>query len=146
MNLGLKALALVAILSSTLNLSTATLAQQPQQQPSVPDAPAPQAPAPLTGTSGPITPGSGAGTVPFGSSTSGDQQAPPSTQPPAAQAKDQVQTSAPVSGTADDIGAKLITYSTYVEVPVTVKDSKVSQLQGSRGGTSKSMKTTLGSR
>jgi hypothetical protein len=121
---GLKALALIAILSLTLGLSTATRAQQPQQQPQVPDAPSPQAPTPLTGTGGPITPGIGAGTTPFGSSTSSDQQPPPSTQAPATQAKDQVQTKPPDSGTAEDIGALIRTYSTYVEVPVTVKDTK----------------------
>jgi VWFA-related protein len=126
----LKALALIAILSLTLGLSTATRAQQPQQQPQVPDAPSPQAPTPLTGTGGPITPGIGAGTTPFGSSTSSDQQPPPSTQAPATQAKDQVQTKPPDSGTAEDIGALIRTYSTYVEVPVTVKDTKGKPIAG----------------
>lgn len=130
MSSGLKALALIAILSLTLGLSTATRAQQPQQQPQVPDAPSPQAPTPLTGTGGPITPGIGAGTTPFGSSTSSDQQPPPSTQAPATQAKDQVQTKPPDSGTAEDIGALIRTYSTYVEVPVTVKDTKGKPIAG----------------
>src|ERR1039457_2424412 len=133
-NLGLKALAMTALLSSTLNLSAAAWAQQQdQQQSTVPDAPAPQAPTPLTGMSGPITPGRGASassSSAAGSSTSGDQPQAPATQPPPSQAKDQIQTAAPETGTVEDIGAKLVLNATYVEVPVTVKDSKGKPVAG----------------
>lgn len=132
MDRGLKALALTAILSA-LSLSPAAFAQsQPQQAPAdqqaVPDAPAPQATSPLQGI-GPITPGIAppAST----SSTSGDvpQQA-PATQPPPAQTKD-VQTTPPQQGvTPEDIGQIIHSYTTYVEVPVTVKDPKGKPIAG----------------
>lgn len=125
---------MTALLSSTLNLSAAAWAQQQdQQQSTVPDAPAPQAPTPLTGMSGPITPGRGASassSSAAGSSTSGDQPQAPATQPPPSQAKDQIQTAAPETGTVEDIGAKLVLNATYVEVPVTVKDSKGKPVAG----------------
>ena len=133
MNLGWKALAMTALLSSGMNLSVLALAQDQQQQSTVPDAPAPQAPAPLSGMSGPLTPGLGAGAAASssaqGSSTSSDQPPPPASQPPS-QAKDQIQTAAPETGSVEDIGAKLVLNATYVEVPVTVKDSKGKPVAG----------------
>jgi len=98
----------------------------------VPDAPVPQAPAPLTGASGPITPGKGAGNELPGttsSSSSGTQQQPaPSPSAPAGQVKDQIQTAPPelpAAGEGVEKTATLIRLNvTYVEVPVTVKDSK----------------------
>jgi len=125
--LGLKALALVAILNLSTSLSPAALAQQqPQQQQQIPDAPAPQAPQPLTGADGtPITPGKGVGTEPTttGSSSSTTAQPAPAaasptiTPPP----KDDVQVNPPAGA------EKLATFHlqvNFVEVPVTVKDSK----------------------
>src|SRR6266568_2727834 len=130
---------MTALLGSTLNLSTAAFAQQQQdqQQPTVPDAPAPQAPTPLSGMSGPITPGLGASNASssaVGTSTSGDQQPATSTRPPSqtppGQTKDQIQTAPPESMTPEDIGAKIVVNTTYVEVPVTVKDTKGKPVAG----------------
>jgi VWFA-related protein len=123
--LGLTALALAALLNLSPNLTPAALAQQPQQQPAVPDAPAPQAPVPLKGADGtPITPGKGVGSepTPTGSSSSASDTAPASAPsvvaPPP---KDDVQTTVPQGAEA------LPTFRlqvNFVEVPVTVKDSK----------------------
>lgn len=131
MDLGFKALALTAILSSSLGISPVVAGQQqtkpPADQQAVPDAPAPQAPSSFKDL-GPITPGIGASSA--ASSSSGDvpQQA-PATQPPPAQNKD-VQTTPPESQTPEDIGQTLVRYTTYVEVPVTVKDSKGKPIAG----------------
>ena len=140
MDLGFKSLALTAILSSSLGLSPAAFAQtQPQQAPAdqqaVPDAPAPQAPSSFKGF-GPVTPGSGSASTAATSnpsstsSTSTDvpRQA-PSTQPPPSQTKD-VQTTPPETMTPEDIGSRLVVNTTYVEVPVTVKDSKGKPIAG----------------
>ncbi|MGA8086569.1 MAG: VWA domain-containing protein [Terracidiphilus sp.] len=134
MDLGLKALALTAFLSLSFSLSPAAFAQtQPQQTPAdqqaVPDAPAPQAPSPLKGI-GPLTPGIGTPSSTSTSSTSGDvpQQA-PATQPPASQTNE-VQKTPPENMTPEDIGQTIRTYTTYVEVPVTVKDSKGKPIAG----------------
>ena len=131
MDRSLRALALTAILSM-LSLSPAVLAQsQPQQtapdQQAVPDAPAPQAVSPLTGL-GPITPGIAPPTATSSTSTDVPQQA-PATQPPPAQTKD-VQSTPPDSMTPEDIGSRLVVNTTYVEVPVTVKDSKGRPIAG----------------
>jgi len=116
--------ALTALLS--LNLGTASLAQDPQQP--VPDAPAPQAPTPLSGMSGPITPGSGSEiSLPAtanGTSTSADQPPGPSSQTPPSQVRDTIQSAPPESLNPEDIGARLTLNVTFVEVPVTVKDTK----------------------
>jgi VWFA-related protein len=115
-----------------LFLNAAALAQQEQQQPAVPDAPAPQSPAPLTDvTTGPITPGIGAGSEPSatdGSGNSSSDQQPTPGAPPPDQSKDQIQATppelpAPGQGMDTIAGAYRINV-TYVEVPVTVKDSK----------------------
>ncbi|WP_348263133.1 VWA domain-containing protein [Telmatobacter sp. DSM 110680] len=134
MDLGFKTLALTALLSSSLSLSTAAFAQaQPQQAPAdqqaVPDAPAPQAPSSLKGI-GPLTPGIGTPASTATSSTSTDvpQQA-PATQPPPSQTKD-VQTTPPENMTPEDIGSRFVSNTTYVEVPVTVKDTKGKPIAG----------------
>jgi VWFA-related protein len=75
-----------------------------------------------------MTPGIGAPAA-SSSSSAQDQPPAPSTQAPP-QTKDQVQQQAPETGNAEDIGAKLVTYSTYVEVPVTVKDNKGKPISG----------------
>jgi VWFA-related protein len=131
--LGFTAIALAALLS--LSLSLAAVAQQ--QQPPVPDAPTPQAPKPLASdVNGPITPGQGAGETPSGptsSSNSTAQQPAASSQTPSSQAvtdqgKDQVQITPPeqpAAGEGVDKVTKLGTINVnFVEVPVTVKDSK----------------------
>jgi VWFA-related protein len=123
---GLTAMALTALLSLNLNLSPAALAQQTQEPSAVPDAPAPQKPDPLaSATSGPIKPGSGAGTetAPTGSSSSApaQQAPPPSTPPPASPARDQVQ-SPPPEGI--DRLTTFVLNVNFVEVPVTIKDAK----------------------
>ncbi len=134
MDLGFKTLALTAFLSLSFSLSPAALGQtQPQQTPAdqqaVPDAPAPQAPSPLQGI-GPLTPGIGTASSNATSSTSADvpQQA-PATQPPPSQTKE-VQATPPENMTPEDIGQTIRTYTTYVEVPVTVKDSKGKPIPG----------------
>jgi VWFA-related protein len=140
--LGLKSLALTAILSSLI-LGAASSAQAPSQpapsesqtqqaqqtQQTVPDAPAPQAPSSLRGI-GPLTPGIGSPSGSATSSTSADvpQQA-PATQPPPARTTE-VQSTPPQSLTPEDIGPTLVRNTTYVEVPVTVKDNKGNPVAG----------------
>jgi len=133
-DLGLKALALTALLSISFSLSQAASAQtQPQQTPAdqqaVPDAPAPQAATPLTGF-GPMKPGIGTPPSASTSSTSTDvpQQA-PATPPPTSQTNE-VQKAAPDSMTPEDIGHTITVNTTYVEVPVTVKDTKGKPIAG----------------
>jgi len=130
--LGLTALALAALLNLGTNLSPAALAQQPQQQqPAVPDAPAPQAPPPLTGADGtPITPGKGAGTepTPTGASSSASDVTPtPSSSVIAPPAKDDVQTMTPEGL---DALPRFQIQVNFVEVPVTVKDTKGNLVAG----------------
>jgi VWFA-related protein len=125
--LGFTAIALAAILSSILSLGPAALAQQ--QQPAVPDAPTPQAPRPLSDVNGPITPGTGAGNEQPGgnssSSPSSQQQPAPEGQAVASPEKDVVQTAPPEMPTAGEGPAYIFHVPvTFVEVPVTVKDSK----------------------
>jgi VWFA-related protein len=134
-DLGLKALALTALLSSSLGLSPAAFAQPlPQQAPAdqqaVPDAPAPQAPSSFKSL-GPITPGiGGSPSTAATSSTSADvPRQSPSTEPPASQSKD-VQTTPPSNMTPEDIASTIRVNTTYVEVPVTVKDSKGKPVAG----------------
>ncbi len=117
-------MALAALLSFNLNLSPAALAQQ--QNP-VPDAPAPQSPKPFSDVNGPITPGLGAGKESSTSTSSSDSpsQAPePGTVAPTSEGKDTVQNTPPELLSAADTATKLVINTTYVEVPVTVKDSK----------------------
>ncbi len=139
MKLVLTAIALAALLSlspnSHMSLSTAAVAQQ--QQPTVPDAPTPQAPKPLASdVNGPITPGQGAGNTTSGPTSSSNppaqqpaptSQAPSPSQVPTNQGKDQVQTAppeTPAAGEGVESVTKLVVRVNFVEVPVTVKDSK----------------------
>jgi VWFA-related protein len=105
------------------SLSPAALAQQ--QQPSVPDAPVPQAAKPLSDVDGPITPGIGAGDTPSGPNSSSNPQGQQPASP--SPAKDTVQTTPPempAAGEGPEKIATLIRHVSFVEVPVTVKDSK----------------------
>jgi VWFA-related protein len=135
--------ALTTLLSLTMNLGAPALAQQQQQQPapqppsSIPDAPAPQqAVPPITSvTAGPIKPGGGAGreTSASGSSSSDDVQGPvPQPQQPAARpAAPPVAAQNDQQETPPEIGVpNFRIYTTLVEVPVTVKDSKGQQVAG----------------
>ncbi len=132
MKLGLTAWSLTAILNVSLIGNPAAMAQE--QQPAVPDAPTPQALPPFAGASGAaITPGKGAGdepgTEPSSSSTTpGQDQAPPSSLPPSSQLKDNFQTKPPempAPGEGFDRNSTILHVNVnYVEVPVTVKDSK----------------------
>ena len=128
-------MALAALLSSSLGLSLAALAQQ--QQPSVPDAPTPQAKPPLSDVDGPITPGKGAGDVLPGANSSSNpaaqQQAAPSSQAPSAQGKDDFQTTPPeMPAPGEGIAAltRFVVNVNFVEVPVTVKDAKGNLVAG----------------
>jgi VWFA-related protein len=124
--LGMTTMALAALLGFTLSLSPAAQAQQAP----VPDAPAPQAPKPLTDM-GPITPGLGAGTETATSTTdSPSQPGTASTTAPTPDVKDVPQTTPPEMASPEEIGTKLRIEATYVEVPVTVKDSKGHQVAG----------------
>ena len=136
MKLGLRTVvALTAVLNLSLYGSIAALAQQ--QQPAVPDAPAPQAPPPLSGMGGPITPGLGAGDVPSAATSSSaapgqqqppaDNQAEPASQAPASEGKDSFQNALPAlpaAGEGMDAIKTFVQRVNFVEVPVTVKDSK----------------------
>jgi VWFA-related protein len=123
---GLKISALAALLS--LNLAPLALAQQTQQPSSLPDGPAPQPQqAPLTSLTGPIKPGGGAGPEATGSSSSTaapNQQPAPAPPPP----RDEIQTAPPelpAPGEGFDKTETVIRLNVnFVEVPVTVKDSK----------------------
>ena len=128
MKLGLTAIALAALLSSSPFLSQVSLSQE--QTPAIPDSPTPQAPKPLSDLSGPITPGKGAGAAssePSSSSNTPAQQPVPNSLPPAAQGKDLIQAAPPEmpeSGEGVSAITTLVKHTTFVEVPVTVKDSK----------------------
>jgi VWFA-related protein len=121
--------ALIALLA--LGLSPLGGAQESKQQPSqVPDAPTPQPDqAPLTSFTGPIKPGSGAGTE---SNTSGSADLPmngntvvaPPAKPAAPSAQDVQQTPPEDIKNAEQLGTIIHQYTTFVNVPVTVKDSK----------------------
>jgi VWFA-related protein len=120
--LGFSTIALTALLGSSLSMTA--LAQQ--QQPSVPDAPAPQAPKPLSDMNGPITPGKGDGDAPVGSTSSSNPSS-QRQQEPSTPVKDTVQTAPPEIPAAGQGVDKIFTLSTqvnFVEVPATVKDSK----------------------
>ena len=147
MKLGLTRTTLAAVLGwgllglglSGFNLSLAPAAQAQQQQtppaapvPAVPDAPAPQAPKPLADMNGPITPGIGAGDEQAAPSSSADSpdQPPASSSAPAAEPKDTFVNPTPETLNAGDIGTRLVVNTTYVEVPVTVKDPKGKLVNG----------------
>ena len=121
--LGLSTVALAAILGGICGAGPAARAQQ---QPAVPDAPVPQARPPLTGADGTaITPGKGAGTEQAGPSSSSTQEAAPQAPPPPA--RDEVQTAPPeLPGAGEGMSAvaRFNIEVNFVEVPVTVKDTK----------------------
>src|ERR1035438_5440625 len=121
---------MVVLLGSSAHLSPAACRQE--QQPAVPDAPTPQAPKPLSSdVTGPITPGKGAGDTPSGPTSSsnppGQQQPVPTSQESSSQGKDLIQKAPPEMPAAGE-GVSAITtfikHTTFVEVPVTVKDPK----------------------
>jgi len=128
--LRLSAIALVALLVLSPDMSL----QAQQQQTAVPDAPTPQAPKPLSDVGGPITPGLGAGTeqaAPTGTNSSSqdssNQVPAPSTQAPTTEGKDTFQTAPPempATGEALATLTRFVVNVNFVEVPVTVKDSK----------------------
>jgi VWFA-related protein len=127
--LGYSAIILAALLNSSLFLTPVSSAQG--QQPAVPDAPTPQAPKPLSDVNGPITPGQGAGDSSSGTSSSSTLPAErpvPSSLPPSSQVKDTIQTAPPEMPAAGEGVEKTATlirmHTTFVEVPVTVKDPK----------------------
>jgi len=132
---GWRATALAALLGVNLlgtGVGQPQAPQQPQQPAPVPDAPAPQQPVPLTDAAGgPIRPGGGAGTeTPAGTSGSGDlppqQQAPPAQPPPAQPTQEQQgpPPTIPGAGEATQSMATFTIQTNFVQVPVTVKDSK----------------------
>jgi VWFA-related protein len=121
-------------LVATLNLGLiVTLPAPAQQQSTVPDAPTPQAPPKLSGAGGTaITPGKGAGDESLGSGSSStnpadDQQAPPSSLAPSTEVKDTFQQAPPELPPPGEGMSKLPILHidvNFVEVPVTVKDTK----------------------
>ena len=134
MNQQVKALALAALLGSGLSVGIAVLAQQ---QTSVPDAPTPQTGQSVPGAEGPITPGKGTALPDSqnSSSTTGqpavEQPSAPATPAPANQPPaptDKFQTTPPEEGA----GAipRLVLNVNFVEVPVTVKDTKGNAVAG----------------
>ena len=131
----------VVALAFALAQSPALLAQAGQQP--VPDAPTPQAPKPLSDVKDQVTPGLGSAetqTAPPGapnspstapSSTSGPA---PSSTPPSAGGQDAIQATPPElpeAGKGVDATIQTIhAYTNFVEVPVTVKDSKGALVAG----------------
>ncbi len=127
----LKASALAAFLSVTLGGPAAAVTQQSQpaaQSPAVPDAPAPQTPAKLSDAAGgSIKPGGGAGTESSTEDASGtiETKVPSaSTQAPVAQPQPNQQATPPSIDNAEQTSTLIRLNVTYVNVPVTVKDSK----------------------
>ncbi len=127
----LKAITPVGLLSIGLVLASGILAQQ--QPATVPDAPTPQAPQPLPGVSGGITPGVVASepqTTPdsgSGPAAADQPPAPPSTPPPA-EPQAQPQATPPEQGSS--AVATFRVQVNFVQVPVTVKDSKGNLVSG----------------
>jgi VWFA-related protein len=139
-----KAILFTALFGCSFVLNSGAGAQSPQ---SVPDAPAPQPAAPLSGANGPITPGSGTPGIsdPTGSSTSGQSttpapapQPPPQqpaprptpSQPPAQQSTSPNNSGEPAPEEGGAALTKFVVNVNFVEVPVTVKDSKGALVAG----------------
>jgi VWFA-related protein len=130
------AIAVTVALNLGLGLSPAVQAQTQQQQSTVPDAPTPQAPKPLSDVSGPITPGIGEGTE--SSDTTSTSSKPAQAAPTDSRSgdgqgvlvpvKDEVQAAPPETPVAGEgvekLGTMLHLNVNFVEVPATVKDSK----------------------
>ncbi|MGB6191675.1 MAG: VWA domain-containing protein, partial [Terracidiphilus sp.] len=127
MKFGLTATMLAAVMGSGLSYGVYAAGQQ---QPAVPDAPTPQGNAPLGDLTNGVKPGMGAGNSNSSTGTAPGQEQ-PATQPPPSQTaapSTPLQTTppelpAPGEG-PERIGTVIRTYTTYVEVPVTVKDTK----------------------
>ena len=143
------ALALGLFLGPTLAPTVLQAQQQPAKPDAVPDAPTPQAPVPMSDMKDQVTPGSGTQKVPVApvapaTSSSGtqpdDQQQPaapsaaPSSRPPSSAGPDEGQTTPPEQpepGTGVAATTHTIVANTnFVEVPVTVKDSKGQAVAG----------------
>ncbi len=134
-------LTLTVLAATLLSLNPGPLAraQVPQQPSQVPDAPAPQPQqAPLSSLTGPIKPGGGTGPEATGTSRSGDvlpnapadQPTPPATAPASKAQQQQDQTPPPDLATAEQLSTIIRSYTTFVNVPVTVKDSKGKAVAG----------------
>jgi VWFA-related protein len=140
-NLGLRS---VSTIAAILNLGLlGSMYGMAQQQSAVPDAPAPQSHPSLSGLSGPITPGIGAGETSSEKGTSSSESAQPGQEAPAqpqnttapiiSGAKDDFQKAAPelpASGEGMQAVASISVRVNFVEVPVTVKDSKGNLVAG----------------
>jgi VWFA-related protein len=122
-----------ALLSGGLVLASGALAQQ---QTAVPDAPTPQAQAPLLGVNG-VTPGLGSTGAQTGTTASKTVPAQPAAEPPkpatpaptsVVRPQDSAQDAEPVIGNA--AAATFVTYTNFVQVPVTVKDEKGNLVAG----------------
>jgi VWFA-related protein len=98
------------------------------QQPNVPDAPAPQRNQTLPGIAGPITPGSGVAAPQNSSSTQTPAPAPQAAPPPPPPPPDNFQKTAPEEG--QGALTRFVVDVNFVEVPVTVKDSKGNPVAG----------------
>jgi VWFA-related protein len=132
---GWKAIAPVGLLGIGLILASGIPAQQ--QQAPVPDAPTPQAPPPLPGVNGPITPGIGSREAPSNpnSASSGGSQAAPEQPPTPPSRAPAVQQQAPNSQDAPPAQSlsavpNIVVQVNFVQVPVTVKDSKGNLVSG----------------
>jgi VWFA-related protein len=126
-NPGLKTRTLGALLTTGLLIGAAG-AQQSQPQQPVPDAPAPQGAAPLSSVSGPITPGIGTNDESGSTPTSASDLSPAAQAPP--QKQEPIQQQPPENLNAEQLGTLIRVQTTYVEVPVTVKDTKGNLVAG----------------
>ena len=126
----LKATAMTALLGLVLVAAAVAQSQQTQQPAQVPNAPTPHTAVPITdAANGPIKPGGGAG---MEASDSGSGNVPQQTAPTPPPVQ-QVQPPAgppPENLTPEEIGTRIRVTTTYVEVPVTVKDNKGKMVAG----------------
>jgi VWFA-related protein len=128
-----KAIAPAGLLSVGLFLASGVPAQQ--QQAPVPDAPTPQAPPTLPGMNGQITPGMGsneAPTTPDSSSAPSQRQKQPE-QPPTPPSQEPAVEQKPQATPPEEGNAAMATFRVqvnFVQVPVTVKDSKGNPVAG----------------
>jgi VWFA-related protein len=125
---------LVLAFASILILGSGAMARAQQPQPAVPDAPAPQPTPPLagaTGVTGPITPGQGSAEPIDGSSSSSAAEPAAAAPPPPPDNFQNAPPEMPAAGQGTDALGKVIHLNVnFVEVPVTVKDSKGHQVPG----------------
>jgi VWFA-related protein len=124
----LKTRTLGALLTTGLLIGAAGAQQQSQPQQPVPDAPAPQGAAPLSSVSGPITPGIGTNDESGSTPTSASDLSPAAQAPP--QKQEPIQQQPPENLNAEQLGTLIRVQTTYVEVPVTVKDTKGNLVAG----------------